>query len=243
MALSAYIASKNDLKTFIKEKLGEPIVTVEISDTQLDHAINETLEKWIEFAEGGVQYRLMSLSVTPGTKEYILDFDVYSIHKIFDATKIGLLSAVFPDRMLADFEGMAARTGQLLTIELSRQFLSSIDFIIREKVEFDYNSATRTLYLYEDPKESVNLGITYYQRTNYSDEDSLIYDQQWIKRYSVELARYQWGINLTKYAGTILPEGMLLNAEGILSEAKEVKEKLELELEETWRLPANFEHG
>ena len=245
MAISAYVQSKEQLKIYIKERLGYPVVNIEVTDTQIEHIINETLEKFIEFAEGGIQMRVMTLAVTAGTQEYQLPFDVYAVVNMFDREDFNLGTTIFEDDSKTpsiEFHPLFNQLYKvdLLTIELSRQMLESINFMMKVKILYDFNGATRKLYLIDSPDESYTAGIVYYQRPDYSDNNSLLYDQTWIKRYSVALTKRQWAGNLLKYTGTPLPAGVQLNAEGILNEANADIEKLDQELEEVWRLPADF---
>jgi hypothetical protein len=67
-----------------------------------------------------------------------------------------------------------------------------------------------------------------------------IYDQKWIKRMSTEKARYQWAVNLSKFSGSVLPNGGSLNASGILDMAEKNIDILMKELYEEMMLPADF---
>lgn len=249
MAIGPHVVSKSGLKTYIKERLGYPVVNVEVTDEQIEHIINETIEKFIEFAEGGTQTRVKTLAVTAGTQEYAMTYDTYAIINMFDQSDLTLSSTIFDDPSLTPSLGDSLFYNQLynqtdlLTIELSRNKLESINFMIRVKILYDYNTTTRSLYLVESPKKDFVAGIIYYQRPDYSDTGSLIYDHHWIKRYATALTKRQWGSNLTKYSGSTLPAGLQLNAESILTEAGTDIEKLDEELETVWRLPNDFMVG
>jgi hypothetical protein len=248
MTISAHVVSKDALITYIKERLGYPVIQVEITDQQIEHIINETIEKFIEFAEGGVQTRFTTLNVIADTQTYSMDFDVYAIINMFDQADLVLGTTIFEDKNLTPeidqnlfFQGLHKQ--DLLTIELSRNMLESINFMLRVKVLYDYNTATRQLYLIESPEQGFVAGVLYYQRPDYSDGNSLIYDNHWVKRYTTALSRKQWGNNLTKYSGSTLPAGLQMNAESILQEANTEIEKLDEELQTTWRLPNDFQIG
>jgi len=248
MVLGPHIANKSGLKTYIKERLGEPVINVEVSDEQIEHIINETLEKWVEFAEGGTQLRVKTQAIVAGTQSYTMSYDTYAIINLFDSADFNLGSTIFDDVNLSpavDFNPLfnEVMSTDLLTIELSRQMLESINFMLKVQVLFDYNSTTRELYLIDSPDKTYTGGVVYYQITDYSDESSKIYDHQWIKRYATALTRHQWGSNLTKYSGSPLPAGLQLNAESILSKAETDIEKLDEELELVWRLPTDFAIG
>lgn len=249
MALGPFISSKSELKTFIKEKLGFPVINIEVTDRQIDIAINDTLERFVERAAGGIQFRFLNLATTAGVQSYALDFDVEAVSWLFDVNDVNL-GAVFPPGQFstASFSGLGTigphniglHRNDLLSIQLTRQHLQDVNFLLAKHVEFDYNSTTRTLFLIDSMDVDMTLGMAYYQRVDYSDENSTLYDHAWIKRYSAALTKKQWASNLLKYTGTSLPAGLQTNADSILSEAKEEIEKLDDELQLVWSLPIDF---
>jgi len=253
MAIAPYITSKQGLKKYIKEVLGEPVVTVQVTDEQLEHIINKVTEKFVDYVSGGTQLRYLNLDISAGIQEYQLAEDVYAIQHIYDTTSIDL-GSVFPEgsftagtfsggfREVSHSLGTYGHKHDLLSIELTRQHIQTLNFMLSVQVSFNYNSTSNKLYLMESPKAAKKLGIIYYQIFDYSG-DTHIYDHTWFKRYSVEQARKQWGTNLMKFNGSILPGGLTIDATAILTEAKEEIEKLDQELEEIWREPIDFITG
>ena len=244
MAISQYIASKTDLKQYIKERLGEPVVRVEIDDVQLEHVINLAVEKFVEKADDGSSIRFMQLATSAGQQKYVLDTDVYTVKKVYAADgNFPEINAVFPDRYMADNYGANLDTqGGLLSLEISRQRIAELDFYLKVQPIFDYNTTTRTLYLLEPPTSGI-VGVLYYEKLDYSEETSSIYDHHWVKRYATELGREQWGVSLTKYEGSMLPSGLTMNPAAMLQKAEQEKEKLEIELQEVYTLPIDYFFG
>lgn len=245
MAITSYIGSKTALKTYLKQRLGEGVVRVEVTDDHIEHCINLAIEKFVEAADDGSSLRFKTIAVTGGTSEYIMDTDVYSIKQVFDGGEnFSSLNAVFPGRYIADSYGANLTTaGGLFTLEVTRQKIEELNFHLQVKPSFDYNTTSRQLYLFEAPAANANYGILYYKKMDYSDTTSPIYDHSWIKRYATELLREQWGVSLTKHEGTILPSGLQLNPSAMLQKSDTEKEKLETELYEQWVLPIDYMIG
>lgn len=243
MAITPHVESLTGLKTYIKERLGHPIVNIEVTDEQLKHCINQTIEKFVEFSESGTQLRFQTLDTVVGTNEYTMTNDVYTIYELYDTTATNGFQGVFPDKVVADIFGsqlVTASKGDLLTLDLTRAYLKDVEFLLTVKLNFDFNAVTKKLFLLETPTEITKLGIAFYQKIDYSDESSQIYDHQWIKNYSTATTKKQWASNLLKWAGTMLPGGLQMNADSILQEANTEIEKLEEELNEVWRMPTDF---
>ncbi len=243
MALSTFVSSKNDLVDYVKKRCGYPVVNVEVTDDQIEIAIQEALERYITFAEGGIQMRFKELDIVEDQHEYDLGFDVSAILQVYDYdTSIAEYEAPFPDKVVPDMLASSSTGGSLLTLELTRQQVSTVDFMLRRKTIWDFNPTTNVLYLPEVPSSS-KVGLIYYQKTDYSDENSNIYDHNWIKNYSYAMTMIQWGVNLQKFEGSLLPSGLTVNAALYTEKGGSLQEKLDTELEEVWALPANFSVG
>jgi hypothetical protein len=245
MAITPYIQSKTQLVEYIKQRLGYPVINIEVTDVQIDHCINLTMDKFVEFAEGGTQLRFMNLQILGNTQRYTLSRDVYAIYNIYNISP-NEIDGVFPDKVIADTFGsklVTATKGDLLTIDLTREYLAQVDYLLKVQMNYEFNTVTKELYLMENPRSNVKIGLAFYQMIDYSDEDSPVYDHLWVKNYTTALTKKQWADNLLKYGGSMLAGGIQLNPESILTEANTEIEKLELELEEVWRLPADFFTG
>lgn len=238
MAVTPYIATKSALTAYIKQELGYPVVRVEVTDDQYDNQINKAIEEFIEVAEGGVQYRFSTVSTTAGTQSYTLGYDIHSVIQVYDDANGGWIS-VFPDKAVADLYGSKIPpSGDLISVELTRNYLSTLEHLFDTNPRFDFNPATKNLHLFEDPGDGT-LAYAYYQKMDAS-VDTNVYDHIWIKEFSVALCRLQWGRNLMKYTGTPLPGNIQQNSMEIISEAKEDIERLRTDLEEKYSLPAGF---
>ncbi len=243
MALTPYVTSKDRLKEYIKEELGYPVIAVEVTDNQMNNQINKALEEYVEFV--GIRYHYAQIQVTAGVQEYDLDYDISSVLEVYDGNSYnGGLMGIWPEKIIADHFGSKwTPPGDLLSIELTRHYLQTLEFLFKVTKPFSFDAATKKLYVYEEIVTDGTLGICFFKRSDYSDPSSSMYDHKWIKEFATELTRRQWGTNLMKYEGTPLPTGIVQNASGILSEAKEHIERLRLDLREIYEIPADFSTG
>jgi len=62
------------------------------------------------------------------------------------------------------------------------------------------------------------------------DGISEVWDDRWLKKYATEKIKYQWGSNLSKFAGVQLPGGVTLDGPRIMQEAHDEIEKIEEEM-------------
>ena len=68
-------------------------------------------------------------------------------------------------------------------------------------------------------------------RTVDLDGSGKFFNQIWLKRYAVALAKKQWASNLRKYSNVQLPGGVTFNSDQMYQEAITEIEKLENELQ------------
>jgi hypothetical protein len=238
MALTPYITSRDKLKEYILEELGQGVVRIEVTAKQLENQINKSLEEFIEVAEGGVQLRFATLDTITGQSDYTVNYDVQAIVKVIDESSNGWIS-VFPDKAVADLYGSKIPpSGDLISVEFTRHYLDTLEHLFKTDPRFDFNPVTKVLHLFQEPSGDA-LAYVYYQKMDHSSIDN-IYDNLWIKDFSVALSMRQWGVNLMKFGGTTLPGGLQHNFQDILSEAKENIERLRLDLLEKYSQPAMF---
>lgn len=243
MSIAQYNADITAFKSYIKRKLGDPVVDIEITDEQLDDLINDTLLKYVEQATDGTSLRWKVVNLTDGVFEYDLGFDTQVVLKVYEESGNKYdIEAVFPDKMIADSFGSMLQAGDIMTYDLTKKFLEQLNFMFTDQMGFDFNSTSKKLYL-TNTTGKTKVGVLYYQILNYSDSSSSIYSNQWIRDYAVAMAKYQWGFNLLKYEGSILPEGMTINASAIMDEGKQEIEKLDLDLFEKHTNPPLFFMG
>jgi gamma-glutamyl-gamma-aminobutyrate hydrolase PuuD len=70
-----------------------------------------------------------------------------------------------------------------------------------------------------------------------------IYDDMFLKRYTTALIKQQWGANLSKFQGVQMLGGVSMNGEAIYSQALDEKNKLEVEIRDTFESPISYMVG
>lgn len=67
-----------------------------------------------------------------------------------------------------------------------------------------------------------------------------VFNDIWLKRYTIAKFKQQWGANLIKFDGVVMLGGVKLNGEKIFNDSLSDIEKLEKELRETYENPPAF---
>jgi hypothetical protein len=79
----------------------------------------------------------------------------------------------------------------------------------------------------------------------YLDPDTYtrVYNDSWLKEYTTQLIKRQWGENMKKYGNYTLPGGIVVNGQQIYDEASTEIARLEIKLRDEFEEPSMFEVG
>ena len=247
---SPYIKTKQDLKAYIWRKLGGEAVNIELTDNNLNDAIDDTLELYMKYAYDGMLERYIPLNLVQGTQTYKLAYETFAVIGVMTSGLDGGIIGGVPTNMFSLNQYVASdlfRGGKidLLTYEMVNNMLSTIDLVFSKKVSFEFNSISRVLNLFEVPSINETALLHVYMRNvptydESGNESTNMVSDLWVRKMAVEQARYQWATNLCKYEGSTLPGGVTIASATILNEAKENIEKLTLELHDSMELPCNM---
>jgi len=256
------IDTRDGLKDYIKRNLGYPVVNVEVHDSQLEDAINESIAEFIPYSDDGLEQRWAVLDLTCGQHEYSLPYEVFSVLGLYPPNYLDYSpspSDMFSVNQYMANDMISGGLGRidLVTLELVQEQMSTLEVIYGKRIDFNFNAITKTLYLPSDPARDgsyypwndsghsgpIQIWMEFYQCIKYDTDPAIrqnIYDVKWVQQYAVALARRQWGINLMKYDGTTLPNGMTINSAAMIDMAENSKTTLMEQLREEWQEPVDF---
>ena len=88
---------------------------------------------------------------------------------------------------------------------------------------------------------SLSANVTSVSATKYGISD--VWDDRFLKQYATAKIKYQWGSNLSKFAGIQMPGGVTLDGPRIMEEAQREIDKIEEEMQSYNVLPNDFIMG
>ncbi len=247
--------TKTELKYWILRKLGYPTIKVELTSEQLDDAIDDAKKMWIKYAVGNAtQEDWFIFSLIDGQSTYQLPATTTEVVKLLDsssslgsANELFTLENYFMNVGMLDFidnppHGLVGYYASLSSLKDLRKFTSS-------KFNWRYYRGNSTLKLTPTPdsKDHNRYAMAcIYKIDDYGtevsdDSDELqeaIYDELWIKEYSLTLSKITLGAIYSKHANfqSIGNTGISLNGSELISEGQRDKERLEQEVRdhENW---------
>ncbi|OUW43014.1 hypothetical protein CBD41_08100 [bacterium TMED181] len=135
--------------------------------------------------------------------------------------------------------------GNLMSYAISKQWLAMADLLVdADEKHIDFNRHRNQLRVDMDWSSEMIADESYLvleafrilDPTTYTD----IYNDYYLKRYATALIKKQWGINLSKFEGMVMPGGVTFNGRQILEDANEEIIKLEEEARLNWETPIDF---
>tara|TARA_S200000501_G_scaffold255104_1_gene239040 strand:+ start:135 stop:950 length:816 start_codon:yes stop_codon:yes gene_type:complete len=127
----------------------------------------------------------------------------------------------------------------LLNYTMTKTYLEDLSRIITPDTQIRFNKKRGRLYLdidFGDLTDDTFIIIDGYRLLDPADA-SKIYNDFWLKKYATAIIKKQWGMNLIKFQGVMLPGGVQLNGRQIYEDALKEIEEIEYSLRTEYELP------
>ena len=120
----------------------------------------------------------------------------------------------------------------LMNYAMTKTYLEDLSRIITPDTQLRFNKKNHRLYLdidFGQLSDDTFIIIDGYRLLDPSDAPA-IYNDFWLKRYATAIIKKQWGMNLIKFNGVLLPGGVQLNGRQIYDDAVKEIEEIEYSL-------------
>ena len=128
---------------------------------------------------------------------------------------------------------------EMLTYAMTKTYLEDINFLLTTQKQIRFNQRMDRLYLDID-WGGVTVGdyfvIDCFRALNPADY-ARVYNDSFLKRYTVALMKRQWGQNLLKFQGVKLPGGVELNGRQIYDDAQKDLEIIREQMSNMYEIP------
>ena len=127
----------------------------------------------------------------------------------------------------------------LMNYAMVKTYLEDLSRLITPDVQLRFNKRQHRLYMdidWRQVSKNTYLIIDCYRLVDPANASD-IYNDWWLKRYLVAIIKRQWGQNLMKFQGVMLPGGVSLNGRQIYDDAIREIEQIEYELKTEYELP------
>lgn len=262
MSTYSRITSRTDFIDYCLRRLGHPVIEVNVEDEQIEDRINDAIQLFTEYVAEGSQRLYVTMTITQDIVDRgFIDFDLDT--SIVQSTADNILSVVrvlpiddstssvnFFDvkyqMRLNDLWDLQTGIGDLAYYEQMQQYLSTIDLKLTGHPQIQFSRNGKTLNIFGDiagSKGDLQSGdkivIEMYVAANLNANGS-IYDNMFLKDYATALIKEQWGQNLIKFEGMVLPGGVQLNGRQIIEDARTEIENARQRIYNEYDTPPDF---
>lgn len=240
------IQDKESLKQYILRSLGAPLIVVEISDANLEDCINDAVEYFTKYCSQEQDFMAINLNTYVRDVGFTLPDNITGVFSMNDflgsvtagSDQLFSVSNVMLNAGLFVVPSYPDAGYGWVNWELFSQNLDLVKKMMGGGFQFQYNMRTKNLKLYPDPAKDGIAGTIVFG-VHLIRPDTQQYGEEWIKKYSVALAKIFVGRVRSKFAGTQLLAGGTLDTK-ILDEGIKERDELMTLLREQEQGPFNF---
>ena len=243
----ANVNSRQGLIDYCLRRLGQPVVEINIDDDQLDERIDDALEYFQEYHFDGVEKVFTKHTITAGNiiNEYInTDNSIISVVRVlpipsFDSFQGGFFNEEYQLRLndLQNFTGSG-----LIDWSMRLRSFSEVEQLFSISPQMHFNRKQDRVYIETDWAEKFTAGdILIIEAYKILDPNTWtqVWNDMFLKQYSTALIKRQWGENLKKFQGVVLPGGITLDGKTIYDESVEELRLIEEQVSLKYELPAD----
>lgn len=245
--------TRDEFKEYCLRKLGAPVTQINVADIQVEDRIDDAIQMYTDYHYDGTEeiFYVYAINTTDIENGYVtLPTHITGATEIYRPNAGGSSAGIFNVRFQlqqSDFlgrRGAFGSNGALTGYVMAKQHLNLIQDTLVGPVSFSFNRRTNKLLINEKLIEGETIVVQGFSSLPVDSNGDItiagLWNDEWIKKYSVELIRQQWGSNLGKFNGVQLPGGVTMNGQEIYDKATDNIENLEKELKEDLQMPTQF---
>ena len=205
-------STRQGLIDYCLRELGDPVIEINVDPDQIEDRVDEALQYYQEFHSDATlrTYLKHQITATDLANEYIpISADIIFVSRLFPLRSGSMTRDFFDIKYqlhLNDIANMQSYMGDLAYYEQMQQYLSLIDMKLNGTPLVQFSRRQNRLYIFgeketDDLVEGDYLVAEIYQIIDPNTYTS-IWNDMWVKQYTTELIKRQWGQKLIKFEGT-----------------------------------------
>jgi len=235
--------TKKDMLSWVKRKLGYPMVRVELHNTQIEQHIDEAKDLFLKWASGNATVdQFFTLPISANCTEYDLPGGVTDVITVQSSgmgggginTLFSTSNVMYNSGMLSFIHNIGGYS--MVDYHLALDHMETIQRYIPDKYNWWFNKSSNTLNIRPTPTEWEMLLIRCFMLKG-TDENTIevtdehydiIYDNEFVREYTLACSKETLGLIRRKFSnfGSIGNTGISLDGDSLISEGKQEKEKL-----------------
>ena len=263
--------TRQTLISYAKRALGHPVIEINVDDDQIDDRVDEALQYYQQYHYDGIRRTYLKYQYTQADKTRILTDTSEGVTKnsVTTTWKEGNSFIVVPESVLSVINIFPfSNKGNLNLFDVRYQLrlndlydfsstsvinydvvlrhLDFLDHILVGEKPLRYNQLDNRLYIDMDWANDLDVDefliIDCYRKLDPATFTD-VFNDIWVKRYTTQKFKLQWGQNLAKFAGVTMIGGVSLNGNEIMQQAEAEIMKLEQEVRTNYEEPPHLIMG
>jgi hypothetical protein len=226
--MTSVVDVRNDIIDYIKHRLGDSMVDVELNKEDYAMAIKQALIRYRARAQMAEEESYAFLDLVKDTQEYILPKEIMLVDRIYRRGLGGLTQGAsqfepFSSGFLNTYMLVAGRVGGLVNYELFVDYQKLTMTMFGGYITFQFDPATKKLVIDRKiPSDTESVLLKVY---NYKPDQAILNNHRafpWIQDYAYAMCKHMLGEAREKFASIAGPQGgITLNGAALKADAKE----------------------
>ena len=239
------ITTRSGLKEYCLRRLGKPVIEINLDESQCEDRLDEAIDFFRQYHYDGTEKTFVTHTITQTDidNEYITAGNpIKSVIRVLPSSS--LYSAGFANQkyqlVLNDLDTFTGTS--MINYSMKMSHFDMLDELLTNEYTFMFNKTQNRLHIEEQWSTEFSVGdklVMECYRELDPETFTEIYDDIFLKQYTTALFKKQWGTNLKKFEGVVLPGGITLNGQTIYQEALDELTKIEEEMNLKWELPVD----
>lgn len=236
--------SRTELKNYCLRRLGHPVIEINIDEDQMQDRIDDALYFYRDYHYDGTERTFYKHQVAQTDRDngYIsIPSNITGVVNVFPIGTGLNANNLFNLRYqitLNEIYDWSHAEFQNYTESMRRIALMEEIFVGKQPLRF--NRHMDRLFIDMDWETRTVVGeylVIEAYRTLDPDTFTSVWGDWWLRQYTTQLFKRQWGENLKKFEGMQLPGGVQFNGQQIWQEADEEIKRLEEEVVNRYSMP------
>lgn len=236
--------SRAQFKEYCLRKLGKPVIEINVDDDQVEDRIDESLRYFYDYHFDGTEklyYKHQVTSTDKSNKYITLPENIIGAVSVFPISDPSIRADdIFNIRYQIALNDLYTLTNvTLVPYYMAMEHLALMSELLVGRQPIRYTRHRDRLHIDMDwnrIKENEFLVVEAYEIVD-PEVWTDAWSDRWLQNYTTAKIKQQWGANLTKFTGMVLPGGVQFNGEKILDDANAEIAKMEEEMISSYSLP------
>jgi len=249
-------ATRQELIDHCLRRLGSPVLEVNVDDDQIEDKVDDAIQLYQEYHADATFRTYLKHQITAAdvTNEYIDVPDtvlyvtkVYPFSKTFGSVNMFDIKYQMMLNSMGDFMNFAGGMSYYYQMEQYLEFLSDI---LDGEPRVTHSRHQGRIYIFGEwaPNQYNNLAegdyimfevLSLVDPSTFAD----VWNDKFLKDYTTQLIKQQWGMNMSKFEGMQLPGGVTLSGAQYYQDATAELERLEEKMRNENEFPPDFFMG